>query len=173
MSPRSAAAVTSVAHATIWSFLRKEFGRFPCKLQITTLLAEDHKTRRKNFAQYYRKELRNDAGCLERIVLSDECKFSLYRSLNKQNCRIWGSESPNEVYGALQNSLSVMAWCALSEKEVIETSFFEDGNVTGSRYERMLRYFCFPSFETIQKAWSSYRMVRPWTIFQWSKGMFA
>ena len=38
---------------------------------------EDHKARRKNFAKYCRKELRNDVGYLERIVFSDECKLSL------------------------------------------------------------------------------------------------
>ena len=83
-------------------------------------------------------ELRNDAGYLERIVFSDECKFSLFGSVNKQNCRIRRNERPNEVYETFQNSPSVMVWCALSKKEIIGPFFFEDGNVTGSTYKRML-----------------------------------
>ena len=96
---------------------------------------------RESFAEYCRRELRNDAGDLESIVFSDECKFSLSVSVNKQNCGIWGSEHPNEVYETLQNSLSVMLWCTLSWKEIIGPSFFEDGNVTGSRYKRTFQYF--------------------------------
>ena len=89
MSLRAAAAETSVAHATIWNFLRKELGRFPSKLQMATSLTEDHKMRRESFAQYCRRELRNGAGFLERIVFSDEFTFSLSGSVDKQNYRIW------------------------------------------------------------------------------------
>ena len=50
-------------------------------------LTEDHKMRRESFAQYCPRELNNDAGCLERIVFSDECKFSLVRLVLKGNNR--------------------------------------------------------------------------------------
>ena len=52
MTMRASAAEKSVAHATTWNLLRKELGRFPYKLQIATSPMEDHKMRRKNFAQY-------------------------------------------------------------------------------------------------------------------------
>ena len=68
----------------------------------------------------------------------------LIRSLNKQNCRIWGLELPNEVYEILLNSPSIIVWCALSEIEIVGPYFFENQNVKGSTYERMLRYFLFP-----------------------------
>ena len=144
ISLRAVAAQTGVAHATVWNFLRKELKLFPYKLQMGTALTEDHKTRRIRFAQSCRRELRNDAGYLNRIVFSDECKFSLSGVVNKQNCRIWGTERPNEVYETLHNSPSVMVWCALSQNEIIGPYFFENENVTGSTYKRMLRYFLFP-----------------------------
>ena len=43
---------------------------------------------------------------MEKIASTDECKFSLSGSLNKKNCRIWGSERSNEVYETLQDSIS-------------------------------------------------------------------
>ena len=43
MSLRAAAAEINVAHAMIWKYLRKEFGRFPYKLQVAPSLTEDHK----------------------------------------------------------------------------------------------------------------------------------
>ena len=65
---------------------------------MATSLTEDRKMGRNIFAQYCLRELRNDPGYLERIILSDEYKFSLSGSVNKENCRIWGSERPSEVY---------------------------------------------------------------------------
>ena len=67
---------------------------------MATSLTEYPIMRRKILAQYCRRELRNDAEYLERIIFSDECTFSLSGSVNKQNCRIWGRESSNEVYEA-------------------------------------------------------------------------
>ncbi len=114
---------------------------------MSTIHTEDHKSSRKRFARNCRRELRNNARFFERIIFSDECKFSLCENLNKQNCRIWGSEHPNEVYETLQNSPSITLWCALSRNEMIRPYFFENENVTGRTYKRMLRYFLLPMLE--------------------------
>ena len=98
MSLRASAAETSVAHVTYWNFLWKELGGLPCKLQIASSLTEDRKVRRNRFAQYFLRKLRNDPRCLKRIVSSDEDKFSLSGSASEQNCRIWASERPNEIF---------------------------------------------------------------------------
>lgn len=143
-SLREVAEETGVSHATVWNFLRKELKMFPYKLQMATALTEDHKIRRKQFAQYCRRELRNDSQYLNRVLFSDECQFSLSGSVNKQNCRVWGTERPNLVFDTPQNSPSVMVWCALSRREIIGPYFFENENVTGATYKRLLRYFLFP-----------------------------
>ena len=88
LSLRAGGAGTGVSHASVRNFLRKELRRFPYKLQMATSLTENHKVRRKRFDQDYRRELRNDAEYLERIVSSDECKFSQSGSVNNQNFRI-------------------------------------------------------------------------------------
>ena len=111
---------------------------------MATSLTEDHLVWKKSLAQFFRRELRNDAGDLESIVFSDECKFSLSGSVNKQNCRIWGSERPKEVYETIQNSPQVMVWSTLSKKGIVGPYFSEDGNVAWSRYKRTLRYFLLP-----------------------------
>ncbi len=114
---------------------------------MSTALTEHHTTSRFNFAQNCRTELRNDGGYLERIIFSDECKFSLSGKVNKQNCRIWGTERPNQVYETLHNSSSVMVWCAMSKSPVTGPYLFENENVTGSTYKRMLLYFLFPKLQ--------------------------
>ena len=72
MSVRSVAAETSAPNATIWNFLRSDLGHFSYKLQMATSLTEDHKMRSNSFSQYCGREVRNDAGYLERIVFFDE-----------------------------------------------------------------------------------------------------
>ncbi len=119
ISLRVAAAQTRVCSSTVRNVVRKELKLYPYKLQMSTALTEHHKTSRFNFAQNCRTELRNDAGYLERIIFSDECKFSLSGKVNKQNCRIWGTERPNQVYETLHNSPSVMVWCAVSKSGVV------------------------------------------------------
>ena len=99
---------------------------------------------KKSFAQHCSSELRNYAGYLERIVFCDDYKFSLSGSVNLQNCRTWGKEDPNEVRVTIQNSLSVILLCNLSNKVIIGPYFFEDEDVTRSRYKIMLRHFLVP-----------------------------
>ena len=144
ISLRTGAMGTSVARAIIWNFLRKELGRIPYYLQLATSLTKIIEWEGRSFSQYCRMELRNDGGYLERIVFPDECKLSLSGSVNKLNCRIWGSKRPNEAYERLQSSPSVMARGALPKKKIIGSYFFEDGNVIGNSHKRMLRYFLLP-----------------------------
>ncbi len=67
--------------------------------------------------------------------------------MNKQNCRIWGIERPNEVYETLQNSQSIMIWCSSSRNEIIGPYLFKNENVTSRTYKRMLLYFLLPKLE--------------------------
>jgi len=136
--------IVSLPHTTIWTFLRKELKMFPYKLQIGQQLSDLDKSNRIQFAQFCREQLNEDSGYLRRIIFSDECSFSLSGGVNKQNCRIWGTERPSTVYESPQSSASIMVWCALSKKEIIGPYFFENESVTGETYKRMLRYFFFP-----------------------------
>ena len=143
-SLRDVAREVSLPHTTVWNVIRKQLNMFPYRLQIAQQLSHDDKTNRLNFAQFLQAELVEDSHYLERIVFSDECSFSLGGAVNKQNCRIWGSERPDTVYESPQSTQSIMVWCALSKNEVIGPYFFENGNVTGDSYKRMLRYYLFP-----------------------------
>ena len=151
LSLRVAAAQTRVCSSTVRHIVREELKLYLYKLQMSTALTEHYKTSRFNFAQDCRTDLENDAWYIERIIFPDECKLFLPGKVNKQNCRIRGTERPNQVYETLHNSASVIVWCTMSKSGVICSYFSEDENVTGSTYKRMLRYFCFPSFKTTHK----------------------
>ena len=58
--------------------------------------------------------------------------------MNMQNCRIWETQRPNEVYETIHNSPS-----DIPKNEVIGPYFFENENVTGSKYEKKQPYILF------------------------------
>lgn len=143
ISLRQLTAQTGVPTTTVWRILRNELRLFPYKLQMGVELSDNDKQNRISFAQYCRAQLRENPGYLKRIVFSDECHFSLSGHVNSQNCRIWGSERPKQVYETLQGAPSVMVWCGITAKEIIGPYFFDNENVTGDSYKKMLRYFVF------------------------------
>ncbi len=79
------AAQSRVCCSTVRNFVRKKLKLYPYKLQMSTTLTKQYKIGILFFAQNCRTELKNDAGYLEQIVFSDECKFSLSGKVNKQN----------------------------------------------------------------------------------------
>ena len=60
LSLRIVVAEVRVHHSTVWHFFVKIIVSLPYKLQMCTDLAEDHKTKRKQYAQHRRREFRND-----------------------------------------------------------------------------------------------------------------
>lgn len=51
----------------------------------------------------------------KRIIFSDESTYRVAYKVNKQNCRIWGSENLLIVKEVKINSANVNVWCALKE----------------------------------------------------------
>ncbi len=107
-------------HSIVWNIVLRELKLYPHKLQVSTALTEQHGRSRLCFAIQYQKKQRYYSGYLKRIIFSDECKFSLSGKVVKQNCLIYGTECPNQVYETLKNSMSVKIWCALSKNTVID-----------------------------------------------------
>ncbi len=141
------AAQICVAQAIVWYISRKELNLYLYKLEMSTTLTEDHKASRLHFALHCWRKLRNDARFLERRIFSDDCKFTLCGNVNKNNCRIWGSERPNEVAWDIRKLMSIMICCAVSKNEIVGLYFFENENITGRTCKRMVRYFLLPKLE--------------------------
>lgn len=100
----------ATAQTTVRNVVQKELKTYPSEKQMSTALAKQHRTSRLNFAQNSLRKLLNDSGFLERIIFPDESKLSISRKTKKQNCRIWGTEHPNQVYETLHNSSMVIVW---------------------------------------------------------------
>lgn len=98
---------------------------------------------RTEFAQYYRTKIEIYSKFLKRTIFLDECKISQPGKVNKQNCRICGSERHQQVNKTSYKSFSVMIWCVFLQKEIIKP-FFKNENITGQSCKRFLRYHVIP-----------------------------
>jgi len=89
-----------------------------------------------------------DGDFSNKIFFSDEAHFSLGGYVNKQNCRIWGSENPQVIEERPLHPEKVTVWCAFWSEGVIGPYFFEndDGTtvtVNSERYGHMITdFFC-------------------------------
>ena len=86
------------------------------------------------------------------IIFSDGARFDLGGYVNKQNCRIWGTENPHAYIEKPTQPKRVTVWCGLWSRGIIELFFFENGQgeavtVNGDRYRAVLNEFLFIKIE--------------------------
>lgn len=97
---------------------------------------------------------KNDPHFFKKIILSDEAHFHLSGYVNKQNCRIWGSENPTEMVEQPLHPQRVTVWCGFWAGGVIGPYFFENEagatvSVNGVRYREMLTNFFWPEVDAL------------------------
>ena len=61
-----------------------------------------------------------------KIVFSDEANFWLNGYVNKQNCRFWSEDRPQELQKLPMLSEKVTVWCGLWAGGIIGPYFFKD-----------------------------------------------
>jgi hypothetical protein len=64
--------------------------------------------------------------------------------VNRHNCRIWGSEQPNEIHEYVRGSAKVNVWCGLLCDRLVGPFFFTESTITGDIYLELLQLF-FPT----------------------------
>ena len=88
-------------------------------------------------------KLAEDPHFYRKIVFSDEAHFWV---INKQNCRFWSEDQPEELLKPPMHSEKATVWCDLWAFGIIGPYFFKDAanrNVTmhGERYREMIFNF--------------------------------
>ena len=88
--------------------------------------------------------LLGDDDFVKKIIFSDETHFDLGGYVNKQNCRIWGTENPHAYIETPTHTKRITVCADFGP----EGSFFENEpgkavTVNGNRYRGMLNEFSF------------------------------
>ena len=88
----------------------------------------------------------------KKIIFSDEAYFDLGGYVNKQNCRIWGTENPHAYIEKPTHPKRVTVWCGFWPRVIIAPFFFENEQgqavtVNDDRYRGMLNEFLFTKIE--------------------------
>lgn len=136
-------AATELSQSTVLRRIKCDIGMHSYKIQIHQELSEDDFDRRVEMAQIMLPILQ-DPGNKGIIFFSDEATFYLSGRVHKQNCRIWGYEKPIEVHQEPLHSPKINVWCAMSSRCIIGPYFFEDENVNGKNYLKMLKEYFRP-----------------------------
>ena len=84
------------------------------------------------------------------MIFSDEAHFHLDGYVNKQNCRIWGTENPHVIVEKPMHPARITVWCEFWSGGIIGPFFFEneEGTVTiNERHRALLTEFFFKQIE--------------------------
>ena len=82
------------------------------------------------------------------LAKKDEAYFELGEYVNKQNCRIWGTENLHTYIEKPTQAKRVTVWCGFWSRGIIGQFFYENEQeeavtVNGDRYRAMLNEFLF------------------------------
>jgi hypothetical protein len=89
----------------------------------------------------FRQKADSDKSFLQNLWFSDECRFSLDRVVNKQNCVFYALENPHYSIPVSHTKKSTHVWCALSTHGIIGPYFFREFVTSKSYTEMLLSYF--------------------------------
>ena len=138
-----------MARSTLQRIIRVDLHLFPYKIQLTQRLLPADKPRRLEWAQRVIEMAEDDEQFWNKIIMSDEAHFTLNGTVNKQNCRIYATENPQEIQEVPLHDEKVTVWCGVSAKTVIGPFFFQNENghavtVNQERYRDMMTNFVMP-----------------------------
>lgn len=114
-----------LSQTTTWRILRKDLGLHPYKIVLTQELKPLDHQKRRLFADWTLEQLEVDPNFAKKIIFSDEAHFWLNGFVNKQNCRFWCENNPQEIHEKPLHPEKVTVWCGLWSGGIIGPYFFK------------------------------------------------
>ena len=147
----------NISRTSLRRILNKDLGMKPYKVQLVQELKPHDHPLRFRFAYYFRYSALNglNNAWLKMSIFIEKSSFLtklIFTSVNKQNCRIWGSENPHVVMKKSMHPQRETIWCGFWSGGIIGPFFFEKEQgaaiiVNGERYRAMLNEFLLLKFE--------------------------
>ena len=136
----------NISRCSVQRILTKDLHLHAYKIQLTQELHPEDHAQRRTFSNWILEQQQIDCDFSRKIIFTVETHLQLGGYVNKQNCRIWGTENPQVIQQLPMHSPRVTVWCGFWVGGVIGPYFFENdaGNaitVNGVRYRDMIINF--------------------------------
>ena len=123
----------NISRRSIQRILRNDLGLFAYKKIREPKLTDEHKDKRKKFANWIRTNFRKEETM--KILFSDEKLFDIDGVYNSQNDRVWAvSRGEADKQGGIKQTRKFPEKVAVCSKGVSPVVIFENGTVDHSRY---------------------------------------
>jgi hypothetical protein len=80
---------------TVWKVVYKTLSMKPYKIHLLHMLKENDKGKRFRFCCQLQEAEEDDI--VNRLIFSDKTTFHTNGKVNRHNCRIWGTQKPQEI----------------------------------------------------------------------------
>lgn len=142
-SARRQAVALNITRRSLCRILQKDLRFHPYKIQIVHKILPQDIAARMQFCRTFLDLL--NPNVLNHLMMCDDAHFHLSEYVNKQNCRYWAAEQPQQMHEQTLHSAKVTVWCSVAAFGILGPYFFEeDGRtvtVTSQRYLEMLQNF--------------------------------
>lgn len=157
VSTRRRSSQLGISRTTLRRILKLDLKMYPYKIQIVqALLPQDHQQRLQYAIRF--TQLATQIDFLNNVLMSDEAHFHLNGYVNKQNCRLWGSENPRATHQHQLHPSKCTVWCGVMATRVIGPYFFENEDetpesISGASYRTLIENFLRPMAEQYPNLW--------------------
>lgn len=102
---------------------------------------------RRVFGEWALDQLNENPLFYREILFSDGAHFWLYGYINKQNCRIWADEQPEEFQQLSLHPQKCTVWCGIVGPYFFKNEAGQNVTVNGDRYRTMITDYLLPEIE--------------------------
>lgn len=157
VSTRRRSGQLGIPRTTLQRILKLDLKMYPYKVQIVQqILPQDPQQRLQYAIRFTQLATQNDF--LNNLLMTDEAHFHLSGYVNKQNCRLWGTENPRAIHQHQSHPIRCTVWCGVMATKIIGPYFFENEDetpemVSGASYRTMIDNFLRPMVEQHPNLW--------------------
>lgn len=99
--------------STVHKVVHKRLRLTAYKIQLLHHIKPADKIKRFDFAVSMLDKIEENNNFLKTVIFTDEATFHVNGTVNRHNCRIWGSEQPHEFIQYERDTPKVNVWCGL------------------------------------------------------------
>ena len=127
---------------------------YPYKIQLVHELKPNDAQRRIQYSRRFQELCLENNTFIHKLIMSDD----LNGHVNKQNCRIEGTQNPRIIVKQQMHPLKCTVWYEITLDKIIDPYLFENDekvgvNANGIQYRAMIENFLRPEVENNPQLW--------------------